>query len=256
MLLMPALVAARNWYWAENKRCDELPIVGTWAMGHSMVEDATPLTMEAWDGAAGLASLRAAGLGSGDWFAMTTAVGRLEGAAPRCGGRYVYAGVPRGGVVELAWRRVSGSANLSVVLVRGSGFGQTFIRSLSLSASDLLAFESRLRGPDENPPSPTPMPAPDEERPRGVHSLPFGGLPQASLALLALLLALLALLALLRGQYRQRRRWLGRRSTVDRQEIRTSATTVMLAEVASRERLAPAMAPESVEPSSTADRDT
>ena len=35
MLLMPALVAARNWYWAENKRCDEL-IVGTWAMGHSM----------------------------------------------------------------------------------------------------------------------------------------------------------------------------------------------------------------------------
>lgn len=133
---LPRLPLARNWYWASHpttqaSKCGQLPVAGvSFAMGHVMRADSEPMLREAgWtdDG-----QLRfEAQLDRCEYFAITTE-GMLRGGTSRCSGRYVY-GLHVGGVLQLHWLPpppgTAAANSTSIVLVRGNGFAQTFIRT-------------------------------------------------------------------------------------------------------------------------------
>jgi len=142
VLLLARAVHARNWYWARlptggDNRCAELPEAGvTTAMGHTMLADSDPIIDQVgWSN--GLLHLEARDVPVGDYFAITLE-GLLRGGSSLCGGRYVYGSVPRDGVVRLEWAPPAtvfeNGTTTRVVLVRGNGQSQTYVRLAVVSA--------------------------------------------------------------------------------------------------------------------------
>ena len=147
MASVPLLVAvaARNWYWAYNERCHELPEAGISVMGYTLLpsQDVTvtpALTGDTW-------TLVADAVPYGDWFAIASD-GSLAGGASRCDGRYVY-GSTQGGTLTLSLTRQHALQNMTVALVHGNGYAQTYVAMVYL-AGDSPGL----------PPSPSPPPTP------------------------------------------------------------------------------------------------
>lgn len=150
--MLAPMLKARNWYWAENNKCDQMPSAGTtFAMGYVMLPDYTPFDVE-WTSNSSVAVLSTELPRGSDYFALVLD-GKLEGAAPRCSGRYTYGATPSTGLVELIWRANDPSPNgTSLVLVHGSGYGQVYVREA------LLDFRE-----PQSPPPPQPTEESDQQ---------------------------------------------------------------------------------------------
>ena len=155
-------IAARNWYWALNGRCGQLPVPGqTSIMGHTLADDgpleASPLEFDAASGTERWEL--STPVPYGDWFALASA-GTLSGAGPpRCDGAYTY-GSSQGGTISLRLSCAEPApANLSVVVVYGNGYAQTHARTFRLADLSLQPVRPPVR-PPLSPPSPPPPPLP------------------------------------------------------------------------------------------------
>jgi len=157
-----AAVPSRNWYWAYNERCLELPEANISIMGYALLPSqdvvvSPSLTGDTW-------TLVADSVPYGDWFAIASG-GSLAGGASRCDGKYVY-GSTQGGELTLSLTREHALQNLTVALVHGNGYAQTYV------ATVYLAGDSPAR-----PPSPSPPPTPPT-----IAYLPPPSLPTAAAA--------------------------------------------------------------------------
>ena len=171
MDLLTAAVLGRNWYWANNGKCDTLPVAGqTSIMGYTLASDGLldASSLGLIDGVAQW-ELRTT-VPYGDWFALTSA-GTLSGGSPRCDGAYA-SGSSQGAEVTLTLACAAAPADLTVSLVHGNGYAQTFARSFRLG--DL---ESVPAGPPDPPLTLLPPPSPPPSTPI---ALPPSALPSAA----------------------------------------------------------------------------
>lgn len=155
--LLIAAIPSRNWYWAYNGRCEELPEANISIMGYALLPShdvivSPSLVGDTW-------TLVADTVPYGDWFAISSG-GSLAGGASRCDGKYVY-GSTQGGALTLSLTREHALQNLTVALVHGNGYAQTYIATVHL-AGDSPGL----------PPSPSPPPTPPAMADSSPPSLP------------------------------------------------------------------------------------